>query len=212
MKKAIIHISDLHITSHLDTDGLINKEIKSFFNTNPKSDEPKSYLDRVLESVKESYSDYEFYLVITGDITEKANTDEFIKAFEFLEYFLKELNIPKSKTLIVPGDHDVNWTDCKVDFEKKRNANQNLTAPECYKAKLSKYKEFIDKFYGDNTFKADNAITRYICFENQLILLGLNSNFKVGTKPALGYIPKDTLKKEVEKLNFDKPIYWSIPP
>lgn len=207
MKKAIIHISDLHVTYHMDSNGeLIQKgNIFSFFNTVPSDSETEAYLDKIIDNVKNNYSDYEFYLIVTGDITDKGIKEEFSKATEVLNKLIDELKIDKNKILIVPGDHDVNWDNCKVAYENVSN-KENSKAFDCHDEKLKNYKDFVDSFYGDTAFDPKKAISRILDFENEILFLGLNSNFKVGTKPALGFIPKESLEIEINALNNDKPL------
>lgn len=207
MKKAIIHISDLHVTYHKDSNGELiqKKDIFSFFNTVPNDSETEAYLDKIIDNVKSNYSDSEFYLIITGDITDKGLKEEFSKATEVLNKLIAELKIDKSKTLIVPGDHDVNWDSCKAAFEKVED-KESLKAYDCHDEKLKYYKEFVDAFYGDTTFDPKKAISRTLNFENEILFLGLNSNFKVGTKSAFGFIPKEQLEKEIKEIDNNKPL------
>jgi orotate phosphoribosyltransferase len=207
MKKAIIHISDLHVTYHMDSNGeLIQKRnILSFFNTDTADSETDAYLDKIINVVKRDYPDYEFYLIVTGDITDKGLVEEFSKAFEVLTKFITELKIDKLKILLVPGDHDVNWDSCKAAYEKIEN-KVSVKAYDCHNEKLKYYKDFVDRFYEDSTFDPNKAISRTLNFENEILFLGLNSNFKVGTKPAYGFIPKEQLESEIKEIDNNKPL------
>src|SRR5574343_1691986 len=123
MKKAIIHISDLHVTYHKDTNGdLIDKQnIHSYFNTEPNDAEVEAYLNKIINYIKCNYSnidEYEFYLLVTGDITDHGLEQEFKKAEELLSKFIKDLNIEKNRVLLVPGDHDVNWDCCNGAYRE----------------------------------------------------------------------------------------------
>lgn len=210
MKKAIIHISDLHVTFHKDTNGdLIDKKnIHSYFTTDPSDDETDAYLDKIIHDIKSNYADhadYEFYVLVTGDVTDQGLIEEFKKAEELLNKFIKELNIKPNRVLIVPGDHDVNWDSCKTAFQNVTE-KEGIKAYDCHDEKLKHYKDFVDRFYGDTKYDAKKAIVRTLSFDNDILFLGLNSNFKVGTKPALGFIPIEKLKEEIEKINNDKPL------
>lgn len=206
MRKAIIHISDLHVTYHMDSNGEViqKKDIFSFFNTDNNDAETDAYLDKILAVVKRDYSDYEFYLIVTGDITDKGLKEEFSKAFEVLNKFITELKIDKLKILFVPGDHDVNWDSCKAAFEKVSN-KESVKAYDCHDEKLKYYKDFVDRFYVDSTFDPKKAISRTLNFENEILFLGLNSNFKVGTKSAMGFIPKEQLENEIKEIDNSNP-------
>lgn len=207
MKKAIIHISDLHVTYHKDSNGELipKKNILSFFNTLPDDNETNAYLDKIISNIRRDYPNYEFYLIVTGDITDKGLKEEFSKAIEVLNKLIDELKIEKSKILLVPGDHDVNWDKCKVAYEKVED-KETTKAYDCHDEKLKYYKEFVDSFYGDTTFDPNKAISRTLNFENEILFLGLNSNFRVGTKSAVGFIPKIQLENEIREISNDKPL------
>lgn len=209
MKKAIIHISDLHVTYHKDTNGdLIDKKnIHSYFNTDPNDDETLAYLDKIIHYIRNEYVDdnYQFYLIVTGDITDHGLREEFNKAEELLNIFIKELNIEKNRVILVPGDHDVNWDSCKAAYQNVDDKDR-MKAYDCHDEKLKYFKDFIDSFYGDSEYDAKKAIVRTLVFENDVLFLGLNSNFKVGTKSALGFIPIEKLKEEINQINSDKPL------
>lgn len=207
MKKAIIHISDLHVTYHKDSNGeLIPRDsIRSFFSTHPNDEETAAYVDKIIDFIKGDYQLFEFYLIVTGDITDKGIKEEFTKAEEILNKFAKELNIEKSKILLVPGDHDVNWDSCKTAYEILKN-DEKIKAYDCHDDKLKCYKDFVDKFYENNEFDPKKAISKTMSFENEIMFLGLNSNFKVGTKAGFGFIPNEKLKEEINAINPDRPL------
>src|SRR5690554_6075815 len=119
MKKAIIHISDLHVTSHLDPDGIpIKSEINSYFNTNLSDETGNSFLQSITDFIGKTYLDTELFLIVTGDITEAGKKDEFTEASRIIKQFIEALSIDKNKILLVPGDHDVNRNDCSLALEK----------------------------------------------------------------------------------------------
>ena len=71
MKKAILHISDLHVVNHLDANGeQITNELSSFFNTNNSDDFGDAFLQTTIDFIKSEFSETEFYLVVTGDISD----------------------------------------------------------------------------------------------------------------------------------------------
>lgn len=206
MTKSIIHISDLHISHYKDSNGdsIERKDIMSFFSTEKDDTETNAYLDKIISHIKTNNVGEEFYLIVTGDLTDKGLKEEFEKGTEILNKICEELKIPKNKVLIVPGDHDVNWDDCKNAYAKIANPNEKK-AYDCHTEKLKNYKLFIDDFYQDSLFNPNNAISRTMDFEGEILFIGLNSNFKVGTKPALGFIPKEKLEEEIKALDSEKP-------
>ena len=50
------------------------------------------------------------YLIIPGDISDRAKPDEFLLASEIITEVAATLQVPIEKILFVPGNHDVDWT------------------------------------------------------------------------------------------------------
>lgn len=50
------------------------------------------------------------FLIITGDITQSAQEEEYDDAFELITSLTAELSIPSIEhVVLVPGNHDINW-------------------------------------------------------------------------------------------------------
>lgn len=198
MKKAIIHISDLHVTNHLDPNGEKSREVNSYFNTDKSDETGDAFLQSIIEHIKNQFSETEFYLLVTGDISNSAKKNEFIEASRILYEFSNSLSIDKSKTLLIPGDHDVNWNDCTIAFEN--NNKEDKKAFEFHKEKFEKFTEFYNDFYLKEQieFNPENAICGKIDLTSNSIIIGLNSNFRIGAKSGEGYIDIAKLKSELE--------------
>ena len=54
------------------------------------------------------------YLVLAGDLTSAAAVSEFNAAYASIDNIRKWLNVTKRKTIVVPGNHDVNWDVLKI--------------------------------------------------------------------------------------------------
>jgi 3',5'-cyclic AMP phosphodiesterase CpdA len=49
------------------------------------------------------------YLVIPGDITDRAHPDEFTLSTDILTHIAKQVGVPHERIILVPGNHDVDW-------------------------------------------------------------------------------------------------------
>jgi predicted phosphodiesterase len=82
------------------------------FGENHRFNNPSDFVSKLQDDIKEISSEYEvrpLYIVLSGDITEKAQQSEFQEAVYILEGFSDNLKIDRMKILSVPGNHDVNW-------------------------------------------------------------------------------------------------------
>jgi len=93
----ILHLSDLHLENakqasvyrtQLETDLNINLKVKR--------------LD---------------YLIISGDIADRATEAEYRAAFELLDTLVKRFGLDANRVIIVPGNHDVNWDDSEAAYQ-----------------------------------------------------------------------------------------------
>lgn len=211
MKKAIIHISDLHVTSHLDPDGIqIKSELNSYFNTNLSDETGNSFLQSITDFISKSYSNTELFLIISGDITEAGKKDEFTEASIIIKQFIETLRIDKNNILIVPGDHDVNRIDCSLALDI--STDKNKKAFDFHKEKFEKFTDFYNELYSNEqiVFDPEKAICANISLTPNSMIIGLNSNFKIGAKSSEGYIDVEKLKielTEIRKQNSDKHIF-----
>lgn len=211
MKKAIIHISDLHVTTHLDANGIKKtKAINSYFHTDDTDESRDSFLQSIIIQINKEYTNTEFYLMVTGDISDSANRIEYVEAKRILSEFITSLKIDKRKTLLLPGDHDVNRIDCAKALDDC--GVQDKKAFEFHKEKFQKFTNFYNDFYSDVEiiFNPENAICGKIDLTPNSLILGLNSNFRIGAQSGEGYINLEKLKLELENViveNSDKHIF-----
>jgi len=91
----ILHLSDLHFGTAQQATGYcvdLRMDIKEKLKTTYSLDIPKLH-----------------YLVISGDIAQKAAKQEYAAANIFVKKLSEEFSIPKDHVVVVPGNHDVNW-------------------------------------------------------------------------------------------------------
>lgn len=93
-------------------------------------------------------------IVISGDLTETGKASEFKLAESFIDCLLGELNklsttsLSRSDVVIVPGNHDINYTHNRKAFE----SNQDIKSYDCIE-KFKNYKYFLDNFYSKTTHR-----------------------------------------------------------
>jgi len=100
----ILHLSDLHIAANCDPDVLLIPLL---------TDLRDRHEGLSLEKLD--------FVVISGDITNRASPAEFEKAQKVVSELCRHLSLSAGRCMIVPGNHDLDW-ECQVyNFSKKRH-------------------------------------------------------------------------------------------
>lgn len=201
MNKAIIHISDLHVSIH-ETLKKAPLDCNSFLTTKPADGEIDNFISEFTNKIKKHFSGHDLYLIISGDIADKAILEEFQSAEKIVNKIISELNIEKENILIVPGDHDVNWDDCKTAHQNGMRDNDTRNSYEYFDKKFQHFKSFYDGFYqGKRTFCTNKSVINHLVFDaEKLLIVGLNSNYKIDYDGGYGFFPIDDLKDELKNL------------
>ena len=196
-QKIIIHLSDLHVSNHNDDDGIPLTKINSWLTTNPDDTQNKNYIDEFVNYINNNFKDEEKYLIISGDLADKSLKDEYCFLEVVLERILSALQIDKNKILIVPGDHDVNRINLSYAYQ---NSDKTKPAYEFSKEKFLLFSNFYKKFFSKD-FEYEKVISDTLVFDKEkLLIIGMNSNGKIGTKGGDGYINNDKLGDELKQL------------
>lgn len=201
MKKAFILLSDFHVMSDVNDDGKPIKS-KSWLNCNSGTDNDR-FVDLMSDSINTKFQGYTFYLIISGDLTNKAGIDEFQELRRVLERLISKLSISKDKILLIPGDHDVSRYDCNVAY-RNSGSGAGVFAYDFQREKLAQFSSFYSSFFDGiaKNFDAEKVIVDQLQIdESKILFLGLNSNFRIGTSGGLGYIPYDKLDAELEVID-----------
>jgi hypothetical protein len=209
MKKAIIHISDLHVMSAFNDDNEPEKVIDSWLNCKDRVSTDR-FVDLFTDSVLRYYKDYILYMVISGDLTNKSRQDEFKELTRVLDRIIKNLKLDKKNILIIPGDHDVNRFQAKLAAE---NDNNSKPVFEYYSEKFKYFTEFYDDFFKpiSKQFSPDRALVDILEFKDEKILyVGFNSNFKIGAITNPGFIDIEVFEKDLEELELSYSDYNKI--
>ncbi len=175
----ILHLSDLHVSA--DTDPL------SLF-------EP---LAADLRDAREGPGvDRLDYLVISGDITNRAAPQEFEKAREFVSALIQEFGLTAERCILVPGNHDLDWATEVYRWVNKRDAHVSKLAPESFLEAgpgylirddtryAERFKNFSQHFYHPLTQKAYPLAPEEQCIpfffsESRLQFLAMNSAWEI---------------------------------
>lgn len=108
-------LSDLHV-------GLFARGKDFCPHPNPTGIE-EEYLDSFLKFLKNQKLTAD-YLVLPGDVTESANTDEFKLASQILTKIMAQLAVSSKCTFFVPGNHDADWDVMKLPGEVEMRRKQ----------------------------------------------------------------------------------------
>jgi 3',5'-cyclic AMP phosphodiesterase CpdA/orotate phosphoribosyltransferase-like protein len=201
MKKAIIHISDLHITEHKNDDGDILST--SWFTTH-EIPFLKSIV-QLIRTEKRKLGIEIFYLIVSGDLSNTSTIEEYKNTAKFLEKVIKELEIIKENIIIIPGNHDINWYENKKAVEEyKLTPGPLKKAREFNSQKFKNFKNFFDEFFHEKSllFQPDKVIVHTVpLHELKIVLIGLNSVLMSShTETQLGDIDNEKLDEELQDL------------
>jgi len=191
----LIHISDLHVTLYNKLNGNLNEQCDSYLTTNPSKELSNSYITTFCEYIKKQYPDRECYLLISGDITNSAENEEFKFAEDFIKEILKELKINSENLLLIPGDHDIHRRSIINELEKNPTNEAHLLN----EIKYEKFSKFYFNLKGLD-FPINNQIVDFLNIKDRIIIIGLNSNFKINDEGGEGNIPTDKFREEMIKL------------
>ena len=100
----ILHLSDLHFTDATDVLARIRPLVDDLRDS--ENGLGLSSLD---------------YLILSGDLTNRATPEEFEKALKFTTGLIDAFNLSAQRCLVVPGNHDLSWDEDVYLFRSRRN-------------------------------------------------------------------------------------------
>jgi 3',5'-cyclic AMP phosphodiesterase CpdA len=188
MKKAILHISDLHFVNDLNKD---------------KSNYSEHFKRIFFEKIKEEERKNDFslkYLIISGDLSDSGKQKEYKKVEAFLNDIVHDFEIEKKNILICPGNHDINWDILESYWDSLENSEK--MPYELHKKKFERFTFFYDKFFKkeDKKFTSENAVVDIISNEDdKLLIIGINSCFRESflKEDHYAYIDEVSLKEKL---------------
>jgi 3',5'-cyclic AMP phosphodiesterase CpdA len=137
------------------------------------------------------------FLIVSGDFTYTATTDEFKEAQDFLEQLCECLKMPKARVTLCPGNHDVNWAESNIDPSRR----------------FDPYIYFLNDFYGEDLFRRlyheiswdlkgntnrpdpSDLMSLQVFAEEKLLILSLNSCVYETPVHHYGYVGGKQLDK-----------------
>jgi predicted phosphodiesterase len=136
------------------------------------------------------------YLVISGDITQRASPQEFQKAREFVSMLIDRFGLTAERCIVVPGNHDLDWDTEAYTWKKKRQVDVGSLKPGTFieagdgynlrdEAKYpERFKNFAQHFYHPLTQKLYPLAPQEQCIpslfgEHRLQFLAMNSAWEI---------------------------------
>ncbi|RKH55177.1 protein kinase domain-containing protein [Corallococcus llansteffanensis] len=175
----ILHLSDLHVGPNDDPTSLLQPLVADLRDKNEWLGVER--LD---------------YLVISGDITNRASPEEFEKAYAFVSGLIDEFGLTAERCIIVPGNHDLDWNTPAYRYLPKREVYTGKLAPGTFveagpgfivrdDAKYpERFKNFSEHFYHRLTLKPypldpeEQCIPSLFC-DDGLLFLAMNSAWEI---------------------------------
>ncbi|MFT0334885.1 metallophosphoesterase family protein [Bacteroides thetaiotaomicron] len=150
---------------------------------------PSKICDSIAQDIlymAEKYSFSPIYLLLTGDITETAHTNEFMDAGATIEHLANQISVDKDSILAVPGNHDINWKLAEVAYEV---GDENL--------KYNNYNKFALKHCNKRSAVCLDHYNYFFDHRLGIEFLFLNSCEKEDHNNHFGYIDSEKLVKTI---------------
>ncbi len=196
MSKIIIHLSDLHVTNHLNEDGKA-ANVNSWLTTAPDETQNKNFIDEFVNYINNAFKDDDKYLLISGDLADRSDESEYQYLIKILNRIQAGLEISIDKILIIPGDHDINRIELAYRYQ---HSDKEKPSYELNEEKYTFFSRFYQEYFKKD-FKSNEIISDFLVFEDEkLLIIGMNSNGRIGTKGGDGYIDNDKLNSELSLL------------
>jgi small GTP-binding protein len=175
----ILHLSDLHVGA---------------------GDDPISLLQPLAAALRDKYEGLGLerldYLVISGDITNRASPGEFEKARELVSGIIEQFSLTAERCILVPGNHDLDWNTDVYRWEKRRQVDASRLKKGTFveqgdgyllreDAKYpERFKSFSQHFYHPLTQRAYPLVPEEQCLptlfsESRLQFLAMNSAWEI---------------------------------
>lgn len=212
MKVSILHLSDLH------------------------KDNSDSY-DNLLQSLKDDCDKYTVsgikkpeIIVISGDLISGGTTEEIKTQYSNVATFINQLvdfylNGDKTRVIIVPGNHDIDWNESQLSMQKDIDSNNQknyfdlckssplirwswkefcfyrIIETDKYENRFALFSKFYNDFYGDvYPLNSDEQYKTFDIPQFGLTFIGFNSCYLNDHLNLSGIIKPECISKASDEL------------
>lgn len=184
--KYILHLSDIHFGD--------NHGFKNPLGGKQDLVAKQELCDAILEDLKVQgiSTDDIAIIIISGDLTWRANPHEFSNALDFLYKLKNYFGLSNKQIIIVPGNHDIEWVDENGNIDSNAELN---------------YYNFYHSFYNVFPEKTFMRIGKFKVNGKVICIIGLNScRLESMSNAGFGYVGREQLCKMQQYLNANKDI------
>lgn len=121
----VLHLSDLHIESNAQTNGLLASLRADLLN------------DLECDRLRA--------ICVSGDVTNRASSEQYKLARAFLQELAKTFHVPHDCIIVAPGNHDVDWTASKASMVRQLARVKGVAGPSIPDPKSEKHCYLIDE-------------------------------------------------------------------
>jgi predicted phosphodiesterase len=167
------------------------------FGEKHRFNDSSDFVSKLQDDVREISREYEvrpLYIVLSGDITEKARQSEFQDAVNLLGRFSDNLKIDRTKILSVPGNHDVNL-DLADNSQKKDDEQLKFQHYLSFVLNITNSKKGPPK---DCYPRIEDRLDLGLDSSLDLEFLLLNSCEKIERSHYIGYVCPEKLQKTLQ--------------
>lgn len=179
----ILHITDLHISEPITSEKTTQIEglRDSFY---------EEYLEGLISNIDENID----YMVVTGDLVDRSNFDNYKYVCKIINHLGTKLSISDENIFIINGNHDVpRDTGCLDKFNE-------------FLSKFDKNKKVLCKGERYKLYSCAKSKTGFLCLDS------IGGNYAKGTPSNLTQYQEDDIVSSVKENQFDELIVLSHHP
>lgn len=120
-------------------------------------------------------------MVLSGDITETADEDQFVDALAFVDEVCAVTGLSRERVVVVPGNHDVSWSWSEAHFFQCKAKKREFAVP--YFPKWENYQRFVTELHGPTAFTAERPYRLHRFDDLRVAVAAMNSTIKESHRP-----------------------------